>query len=605
VPRLLLGLILVAGFALRIWHNDYGLPYVWSIDEASHFTSHAVEMFWQDLDPGYYENPSAYTYLLYGLLRVMYGPLGSLFDLRFENVTEQFAKDPTQIWIAARTLAAALCMAGVAATYWSARRLWGTREGLVAAAVLSFAFLPVAYSRVAVTDVGALAGVAVALYAAVRAHERGSLRDYVLAGAAAGLAAAFKYTAGLALLPLAVAALARLRADRFRAIAGVALAAAVAGLVFVVLNPYLLGSFDAWWNDLRDQAEVASGQSKPGQESGGAAYYLESLTWGLGWAAALAALAGAALELRRDLVRGLILVALPVALFAYLSFQARYFGRWLLPAYPALAMLVAAALVRAVEVLPARHGRLPGRGLALAALCAVVLVQPVAADVRSALVLGRADTRVEARDWLVEHYPPELRVAIEPAVPGRYFRSDPDARSPAWLTRCQARDGWPDPGFSYRGAGGHRVCVRFKPGQFARPDGGVRASSYHLVLSSSVIDDYRRYGFCLVMTLNVVRERALETGDPDVRAYYRRLARDSRLVREFSPYDGGADPVPFSFDLSYNYYPRAYHRPGPTIRLYRLSDCRQGYGPPLIRIPKVRELPPFAPRDEVVSGEET
>ena len=107
------------------------------------------------------------------------------------------------------------------------------------------------------------------------------------------------------------------------------------------------------------------------------------------------------------------------------------------------------------------------------------------------------------------------------------------------------------------------------------------------------------------MTLNVVRERALETGDPDVRAYYRRLARDSRLVREFSPYDRGADPVPFSFDLSYNYYPRAYHRPGPTVRLYRLKDCQQGYGPPLIRIPKVRELPPFAPRDEVVSGEET
>ena len=562
-------------------------------------------MFWQDLDPGYYENPSAYTYLLYGLLRAMYGPLGSLFDLRFANVTEQFAKDPTQIWIAARTLAAALCMAGVAATYWSARRLWGTREGLVAAAVLSFAFLPVAYSRVAVTDVGTLAGVAVALCASVRAYERGRLRDYALAGAAAGLAAAFKYTAGLALLPLAVATLARLRADRLRAVAGVALGAAVAALVFVALNPYLLGSFDAWWGDLRDQAEVASGQSKPGQESGGAAYYLESLTWGLGWALALAALAGAALELRRDLVRGLILVAVPVALFVYLSFQARYFGRWLLPAYPALAMLAATALVRTVEALPARRGRLPLRGLALALLCAVVLVQPVAADVRSALVLGRQDTRVQARDWLVEHYPPELRVAIEPAVPGRFFRSDPDARSPAWLTRCPARDGWPDPGFSYRGAGGRRVCVRFKPGQFARPDGGVRASSYHLVLSPSVIDDYRRYGFCLVMTLNVVRERALETGDPDVRAYYRRLARDSRLVREFSPYDSGADPVPFNFDLSYNYYPRAYHRPGPTIRLYRLRDCRQGYGPPLIRIPKVRELPPFAPRDEVVSGDET
>ena len=70
-------------------------------------------MFWQDFDLGYYQNPATYTYLVYGLLRVMHGPLGFVFDLPFANVTEQFAKDPAQIWIAARTLAALLCMAGV------------------------------------------------------------------------------------------------------------------------------------------------------------------------------------------------------------------------------------------------------------------------------------------------------------------------------------------------------------------------------------------------------------------------------------------------------------------------------------------------------------
>ncbi len=28
VQRVLLGLILLAGLALRVWHNDYGLPFV-------------------------------------------------------------------------------------------------------------------------------------------------------------------------------------------------------------------------------------------------------------------------------------------------------------------------------------------------------------------------------------------------------------------------------------------------------------------------------------------------------------------------------------------------------------------------------------------------
>jgi MFS family permease len=587
VHRLILGSILIAGFALRIWNNDYSLPFVYSLDEATHFTSRAVEMFWQDLDPGYYQNPSAYTYLVYALLRGMYGPLGFLFDLPYGNVTEQFEKDPTEIWIAARTLAAALCMAGVAATYVAARRLWGVREGLVAAAVLAFAFLPVAYSRVAVTDVGALAGVALALLFAVRAAEDGRTSDYALAGAAAGLAVAFKYTAGLALLPLAIAALARVREDRLRAAGGLALGGVVAAAVFALLNPFVFGSFDDWWRDLRDQADVAANDPKPGQEEGGLGYYLDSLTWGLGWAGLAAAVAGALLLLRRDWLRALMLVAVPLALFAYLAFQSRYFGRWLLPAYPALAMLAAVAVSRAAEVVPGRTWR----AAAAAAVTLLVLAQPLAADVRTALVLGREDTLSQARAFLDERFPPGLRVSIEPAVPGRFFRSNPEGRIPDWLSRCPRRDGWTDPGWSYVANGGRRVCEQYKPGLFVRPDGGVRASAYYAVLAPSVIDDYRLYGYCLVMTVNVVRDRAER--DPEARAYYERLEREARLLRVFDPYDDGADPVPFSFDLSYNYYPPEYERPGPTVRIYRLDDCEQAYGPPLVRIPKAVEPAPF------------
>jgi 4-amino-4-deoxy-L-arabinose transferase-like glycosyltransferase len=595
VHRLVLALILVAGFALRVWNIDYGLPFVYSIDEGSHFTSRAVEMFWQDLDPGYYQNPAAYTYLIYALLRAMYGPLGFLFDLRFANVTEQFDKNPTEIWIAARTLAAALCTVGVAATYWSARRLWGTREGLVAAAVLAFAFLPVAYSRVAVTDVGALIGVALSLGLAVLAYERGGWKWFGLAGAAAGLAVSFKYTAGLALLPVAIAALARLRTDGLRALGGLALGCALAAVVFVALNPYLFGSLDAWWTDLRDQADVARDQPKPGQESGGVSYYLDSLTWGLGWAAAFAALFGALIELRRNLVRGVMLIAVPLGLFVYLSVQSRYFGRWLLPAYPALAMLAAAAISQASELVAEGWRARPTwvAAAVAAALTAVVLVQPLAADIRSAQVLGRDDTRQQARDWLEAHYPPELRASVEPAVPGRWFRSNPEGNPPSWLSRCAKQEGWTEAGWSYVAAGGERVCAQYKPGLVARPDGGVRASSYHAVLSPGVIDDYRLYGYCLVVTADVVEDRALQTGDRDARAYYDRLDRESRVVKTFSPYDKGADPVPFSFDLSYNYYPPEYHRPGPTVQIRRLTNCRQASGPPIIRIPRAREPAPF------------
>src|SRR4051794_15562667 len=407
--RLLLALILLAGLAVRVWHNDYGLPFVWGIDEGTHFTNRAVGMFRGNLNPGYYQNPSTYTYLVYGLLRTLYGPLGFAFHLPFGNVTEQFNRDPTRIWIAARTLAAVLSMAGVGATYLAARRLWGVREGLVAAAGLAFAFLPVAYSRIAVTDVGSLLGVAIALWGAVRVREEGRPGHYLAAGAGAGLALSFKYTGGLALLPLGVAALARLGAERARVALYLGGGVAAAGVVFVVLNPDLPLNFRSFWADLHHQAQVTADEPKPGQQSGGLSYYLHSLTWGLGWAPALAALAGAAIELRRDLVRGLVLVVMPLALFLYLSTQSRYFGRWLLPAYPAMAMLCAVAVVRAADLLPARPGVRTGL---VAALAALVLAQPVAADVRTGVVLGRADTREQLRDYLVRSFPPELRVSI-------------------------------------------------------------------------------------------------------------------------------------------------------------------------------------------------
>ena len=177
------------------------------------------------------------------------------------------------------------------------------------------------------------------------------------------------------------------------------------------------------------------------------------------------------------------------------------------------------------------------RAAALAGLTVLVLAQPLAADVRSGQVLGREDTREQVRSFLSHRYPPELRVAIEPAVPGRYYRIDPEGRLPSWLHRCPRRTGWPLPGWSYPRPDGRRVCRRFRPGQFTRPDGGVRASAYHLVLDRGVIDEYRRHGYCLVVTFGIVRERALETGDPDVRAYYERLERESDVLRRFSPYE--------------------------------------------------------------------
>ena len=46
-----------------------------------------------------------------------------------------------------------------------------------------------------------------------------------------------------------------------------------------------------------------------------------------------------------------------------------------------------------------------------------------------------------------------------------------------------------------------------------------------------------------------------------------------------APTSPGASRRAFHFDLSYNYYPREFERPGPEVRIYRLTTARRSYGP--------------------------
>ena len=90
---------------------DYGLPYVYYVDEGSHFTKRAVEVF-RDANPGYFQNPSAYTYLLHLLYRLVAIPIGG-----GEEIVNGYKSNAEWVFELSRGLAAVLCLVGVAAVY--------------------------------------------------------------------------------------------------------------------------------------------------------------------------------------------------------------------------------------------------------------------------------------------------------------------------------------------------------------------------------------------------------------------------------------------------------------------------------------------------------
>src|SRR6185312_9725197 len=103
----------------------------------------------------------------------------------------------------------------------------------------------------------------------------------------------------------------------------------------------------------------------------------------------------------------------------YLCTAGRYFGRWLMPTYPVLALLAGLAVARAAAWLG--RGRALVAAGALAVIVAGVLVQPLITDVRFARLMGREDTRTMARTYLLASLPNRARVVVEPATPGHFF----------------------------------------------------------------------------------------------------------------------------------------------------------------------------------------
>lgn len=557
------GVLVLGGLVLRLWGVRSGLPWAYNADESSHFLPQAVGMFRGDYDPHYFINPPGFTYATHLGLRVRFGGA--------EDVWSAFARDPGSVFVVGRIVSALIGVASVWFVYLAGVRLLDRRTGLLAAGLLSVAFLPVFYGHLALNDAPTLAPVALGLWASAGVLRHGRDRDYLVAGLAVGLAAAMKYTGGIVLLPVLVAAVIQSAqpGGRVPAVRGTMLAFVAFAAGFVAANPYALLNFDDFWFGIAHQSSAAGGDttSKLGStRDGGLGFYVWTLTWGLGIVPAVAAV-GALVPLWRDERRVWLMLVPTVLLFlVFMSIQGRFFARWMLPVYPTIALLAGYAGSRLVEAVEFRR---PEWRHAALVVCGVLLCgQGLLASIHVSRTMAREDTRNETRAWMVENVPQDRRIVLEPVVPANWL-TDPGG-DPRSLRDDGARWG------RYSTS---RTPFDLETGE--RVKGGVPyfLENYVRSLDPGLIDIYEDQGYCWVVTGSTQRGRAEAEPDevPRAIAYYRELEERGKLVFESSPYREGADPVPFDFDWSFDYYPREYERPGAVMKVYELSGgaCRK------------------------------
>jgi hypothetical protein len=554
-----LAALLLVSLLLRLWGGDHGMPYAYNADENGHFVPRAIGMYQHEWNPDYFVNPPAFTYVLNLVFTVWFGGR--------ESVSELFASDPTEVWVVARATSAVLGTIAVWLLYLAGARLFDRRVGLLAAGLMAVAFLPVFYSHLALNDVPTLAPLTLALWGITGVLRFGRKRDYAVAGLGLGVAAATKYTGGIVLFPLLVAALIQFLAigGRPAAVRGLLIAGGCALVGFFVANPYAVLDFPAFWDGITHQSSAAGGetQGKLGLTHGsGVFYYVWSFTWGLGWVPLFAAVAAVPLLWRDE--RRLIWVLVPATLLyvAFMGTQERYFGRWLIPIFPFVCLLAAYATIDLADRAGRAVPRLRPTFLAVGAL--LLCAQGLVYSLHIGQVLSREDTRNLTREWMVEHIPPDTKVVVEPVVPDAWAQDvgNPSRLSPngnRWVKFPTSRS---------------RVNPEDPDGPLL-PDPGavVHIEDFERTLVPGLIDRYVDQGYCWVVVGSTQRGRAEADPDevPNAIAYYEELEKRSTLAYEASPYGKGEGPVEFNFDWTFDYYPLAYYRAGPVMSVYRLK----------------------------------
>jgi Dolichyl-phosphate-mannose-protein mannosyltransferase len=558
-----LAVVLVVALGLRLWGVAQGLPYAYNADENAHFVPGAIGLFGHGLNPHYFVNPPAYTYLLHVVFDVWFGGRA--------GVSNTYALHPTEVFVVARVTAAVVSTVAVWLVYLAGARLADRRIGLLAAALLAVSFLPVFYSHLALNDAPTLAPVALSLWGTAGVLRTGRLRYYALAGVGLGLTCATKYTGGIVLLPLLAAGAIDLFAPEVRAAGGRRRGIAFGGLMlagvlalgaFVVANPFSVLDFAAFRDGLDHQASAAEDElGKLGlTQPSGHLYYLWTFTWGLGWVPLIAGGLGALGMLVWNRRFALVLVPAPILYVLFMGTQERYFGRWLMPVFPILCLIAAWAVIRGAEALTRRHATAVRP--ALYVLGAVLLLgQGLVFSLHSGLVLSRADTRNLAREWMAANVPPKTKIVVEPVVPDAWAsdigRPYPGTSNGArWIKFPTSRSNIANDGSRIPGEG--RV---------------VNIEDFERTLVPALVDRYEKQGWCYVVSGSTQRGRAEVAPEevPQAVAYYKALEQHSDVVFHASPYRRGAKPVEFNFDWSFDFYPLAYARPGPETTIYRLK----------------------------------
>jgi len=536
-------LLIILGLALlvRLWGIDHGLPFIYHPDEPALVRS-AYGLRFGNLNPGHFDWPHLHYYLCFFIFEsfIKLRALLQVLHLRsfLESVMPLLWQDPAIFYFLARLVSALMGVATVGLAYLSGKKLFDKRVGLIAALFLSLSSLHVDESHYALLDVPLTFWVVLSFFFSILILENGRLRDYLLAGLFAGLAASTKYHGALVVTPIVVAYLLRvgslsnLSILRRLSVDGMKLLlaglAAVGG--FLLGTPFALLDWKTFTfkEDARGFLwQLQNMQGHLGAEAANGWWFHFSITLRRGLGPLLLGLAvlGILLALYRHRRRDILLLSFPLFYFLYVGSWTVVYGRFMIPILPMLCLLAANGIAIVAN-------KFKKSNLIWGALVGLALVQPAWEVIKSDYILTQTDTRTLAKNWIDENLPDKSTIAMD-TIYGAFL-------DPFYLPNLRKATGEDDP----------------EKGFYLLPWSKISETTPHED-PQKFLTDWQTAEVDYLVTSSLVYARYFSQNTEEVRPGVKNVQTDYnwfdenfKLLKEISPDD---------------------IRPGPTIKIYQVQ----------------------------------
>lgn len=537
---ILAGIFLVA-LGLRVWGVSFGLPYSYHFDE-KFYISAALNLGVGNFHTGPY-NPTGLSNLLFPQFAIYYLIGNVLGQFSSPQAFEAaYRADPTNFYLMSRLTVIIFGAATTLTLYLLGKASSSSKVGLLAAGLLAVNFLSVRDSHYGVPDIAMVFFVVLSVWLAARGLNNMRRRDIYLAGLAAGLSMAMKWTAFPVVAAVLWASICVGSKERKGILRKLINPTAVFSIFAVALgvsigSPQILFNPELYFGHLIGLAEHRGGGGVVTVNINKWSYYGNSIYYGGGIVVMILGIAGLSRRVIQALkdrhLMSILLVLFPLIYFiVIIVFGKNFFLRYLLPLMPFAALFAAEIFfIFWSSLRNTRWGKVLGILILIAAI-----VLPLSNSIQHDLILSRMDTRSLAKEWIEASIPEGSKIAVSWPVQGPPLST---------LEETMPNSERVYDVFYHHGGG----------------------------LSDQSLDWYIEQGFDYMITSSYIYRWWSESNYPERHEFYTLLGDQFTHMITFQAFKGESEPK-YIFDEIYGPVIGLWQRerPGPTLKIYKLQS---------------------------------